>query len=138
MAAFNDVAKTPIANLLDPSKDKPTEIPENDLLKVAADALTSGSVRGVIVTNDAGDQIVSFLTSADIVSAMSRGMTMDTPIGQVVAGRPKPVTVSADLPLEDLPSQIGALSMVVVVDADNKPTGVLDRKDLAERVVKLG
>lgn len=137
MPEFEKVARLAIADLVEPSTDAPVVVPLNDTLKEVAELLSSTSTPGILVKDENNDQIVSFLTSTDVASAVSGGMTPDTPIAAVVASRPKPVTVRADLPLEDIPSQIGQLSVVVVVDEDGKPKAVVDRKDLAERVLKL-
>jgi CBS domain-containing protein len=127
----------PISRLVDHAKDKPSEVNLNATLKDAADALGSSSTPALVVTDPDGGQLVSVLTASDFTSAFKDGLAPESSISALVKGRAKPTTVPSDLALGELPSQVGQYSAVVVVDNDGKPTAVLDRKDLAERVLKL-
>jgi predicted transcriptional regulator len=138
MPPYREVARLPLSRLLGP-EDRAEIIDTETPLQEAVARIKKSPARAVLVKPASGDdtEIVGMLQENDISDAMMQGHSPTTPAGELIANRPRPVTVSEHIAVEDVPEVAGPYRILVITDDEGRPRGVITRELLAQRVRRL-
>ena len=138
MPPYREVARLPLSRLLGP-EDSAEIIDTDTPLKEAAARIKMSPARAVLVKPVAADdtEIVGILQENDISDSMMQGHGPTTPVGELIANRPPPVTVSEHVAVEDVPVVVGPYRTLIVTDDEGHPRGVITRELLAQRIRRL-
>jgi predicted transcriptional regulator len=128
---YAEVAQIPVGRLLEPT-DQPVTVGLDETLQRAAERVGTTPARTVLVVD--GDRLVGLLSQADIAEAVSQGKAPETPVSELMATRPTPITVPEEVSIERVADLVGPVPTVVVVDPEGKPKAVIRRDALAERL----
>ncbi len=157
LATTHDLLDLTAADLM--SRDV-TAIPENMSLKGAARLLRNARISGAPVVDAAG-RCIGVLSAADFLRRAERE---DRPVGEPCSGRglhsewevieleavpadavrafmsPDPVTVAPEVSICKLARMMldAHIHRVIVVDADNRPVGIVSSTDIFAAIARLG
>ena len=133
MAEFEQVAHVAVGTVLEPDDGAP-EVPPDWSLIDAAREIRLSPARMAIITD--GVRVLGVVTQIDVAEAIAEGVSLESSVGDLIADRPGPLLVDREVALQDLAAQIGDAQAVVVIDEEGKAMGVVDRQQLADRIIK--
>jgi NADH dehydrogenase len=112
---------------------------------IAADAASNlGQVFGQVIANRAGCALITvdgkvggIATRSDLLAALARGATRDTPIGAAMNARPICIRTDESAAMAAEKMADGGLKFLPVVDAEGRPTAVLTSDDFVRFALSM-
>ncbi len=131
MPAYEEVAKMPISKLIQDNDSVQLLDPAASLQEAATHLKRKPAI--VIVTAEGR---LAMLTESDVTEAVSEGRSLDTHVSELVDSSHL-MAISAEAPLEAIAGLPSSISTLVITNEDGKPTGVIRREDLGDRVKRF-
>ena len=133
MAESQQVVHLAVGTVLEPD-DRAAEVPPDCSLIDVAREIRLSPARTAIVSD--GARVLGVVTQLDVAEAIAQGVSLESLVGDLITDRHAPLVVGREVALQDLPAKIGNAQTVVVIDPGGKPLGVVDRQQLADRIIK--
>ncbi len=131
MAAFDNLSRVQIGQLIDHETDKAVTVSPSSTLKAAAAKLKDTPSRSIVVVDET-KKLVGILTQSDFTKAVEDGLSPDTKVSTLLKEKDMPTTIDKSVTLSDFVGTVGPKSTVIIHDAD--ATYVVKRSVLADRV----
>jgi CBS domain-containing protein len=128
------ITRRPIRLL--PTLKPPVTVPPSATVRAAVEAMNERRVGCVLVVD--GDRLVGVFTERDVLTKLALGHGLDaTQVEEVMTPDPECLTLDDGIAYALNMMSVGGFRHIPLVDADQRPTGVVAMRNIVDYIVDL-